>query len=125
MPLYEYRCEACGHECEVLQGIHEAELTLCPNCAQPKLHRVVSRVSFRLKGGGWYETDFKKDGRRNVADDGAVKPASGGDAPAADGGGKTPSEEKAAKPAPSTAKPVESSAKPPSGSSPSGTGSGS
>ena len=79
MPLYEYRCEACGHECEVLQGIREAELTLCPNCAEPKLHRVVSRVSFRLKGGGWYETDFKKDGdkKRNLAGD------AGGGAPAA------------------------------------------
>ena len=96
MPLYEYRCEACGHECECLQGIREPELTICPQCSQPKLHRLVSRVSFRLKGGGWYETDFKKEGRRNVVDEGAggakTAPAEGAPAPApaGDGGaGKT------------------------------------
>jgi putative FmdB family regulatory protein len=96
MPLYEYRCDACGHECECLQSVREPELTICPRCSQPKLHRVVSRVSFRLKGGGWYETDFKKEGRRNVLDDGSgadkSPPAEGSPRPVqgAEGGtGKT------------------------------------
>ena len=59
MPIYEYRCEACGHELEKLQKISEDPLKDCPACGQPQLKKLVSKSGFRLKGSGWYETDFK------------------------------------------------------------------
>jgi putative FmdB family regulatory protein len=80
MPIYEYRCEHCGHELEKLQRMSDAPLRDCPECGQPQLRRLVSAAGFRLKGGGWYETDFKKDNRRNLADggkDSAAKDGSG------------------------------------------------
>jgi len=61
MPIYEYRCAACGHELEALQKISDAPLTECPECKAAELRRLISRPSFRLKGSGWYETDFKSD----------------------------------------------------------------
>ena len=76
MPIYEYRCQNCGHELEKLQRMSDAPLTDCPACEQAELKRLISAAGFRLKGSGWYETDFKKDGtKRNLAD--------GGDKPAA------------------------------------------
>ena len=66
MPIYEYRCESCGHELEKLQRVSEAPLTDCPACSKADLRRLISPAGFRLKGSGWYETDFKKDGKRNV-----------------------------------------------------------
>jgi putative FmdB family regulatory protein len=72
MPIYEYRCESCGHQLDALQKMADAHLTDCPACEQPTLRRMVSAPSFRLKGSGWYETDFKKDQdkKRNLADGG-------------------------------------------------------
>ena len=61
MPIYEYRCDACGHELEALQKISDPKLTDCPECDQSRLRRLISKPSFRLKGSGWYETDFKSD----------------------------------------------------------------
>jgi len=61
MPIYEYRCDTCGHELEALQKISDAPLTECPECKAADLRRLISRPSFRLKGSGWYETDFKSD----------------------------------------------------------------
>jgi putative FmdB family regulatory protein len=80
MPIYEYRCEACGREMEVIQKMSDAPLTDCPECGQPALKKLISAAGFRLKGGGWYETDFKKGAsKRNLhetaADKGAQKPA--------------------------------------------------
>ncbi len=75
MPIYEYRCTACGHELEKLQKMSDAPLTDCPACEQSTLVKKISAAGFRLKGGGWYETDFKKDGKRNLAGDGAGKDA--------------------------------------------------
>jgi putative FmdB family regulatory protein len=69
MPIYEYVCKACGHETEALQKMSDAPLSICPSCSQAALARKISAAGFRLKGGGWYETDFKKDGKRNVAGD--------------------------------------------------------
>ncbi|MBT8059374.1 MAG: zinc ribbon domain-containing protein [Xanthomonadales bacterium] len=66
MPIYEYQCNACGHELEKLQRMSDAPLTDCPDCGEAELRRLVSAAGFRLKGGGWYETDFKKDGKRNL-----------------------------------------------------------
>ncbi len=69
MPIYEYQCKSCGHELEKIQKMSDAPLTDCPACGQPALFKKVSAAGFRLKGGGWYETDFKKDGKRNLAGD--------------------------------------------------------
>lgn len=82
MPIYEYRCSNCGHELEVIQKISEAPLQTCPECEQEALIKKVSAAGFRLKGGGWYETDFKSGGKRNVTEDkdkkdGADKTSSG------------------------------------------------
>ncbi len=65
MPIYEYQCQDCGHRLEALQKISDAPLQDCPACAKPELSRLVSASSFRLKGGGWYETDFKTGNRRH------------------------------------------------------------
>jgi len=59
MPIYEYRCEACGYDLEVLQKIGDAPLTQCPQCGEERLRKQLTAAGFRLKGGGWYETDFK------------------------------------------------------------------
>jgi len=69
MPIYEYQCRECDHRLEKLQKISDAPLTDCPACSRPALVKLVSAAGFRLKGGGWYETDFKKDGKRNLAGD--------------------------------------------------------
>lgn len=69
MPIYEYQCPSCGHQFETMQKISEAVLTKCPECGKKKLRKLVSAVAFRLKGGGWYETDFKSGGKKNVAGD--------------------------------------------------------
>ncbi|MEJ2394766.1 MAG: zinc ribbon domain-containing protein [Candidatus Thiodiazotropha sp.] len=70
MPIYEYRCEACGHELEALQKINDPLLIECPECKQEALKKVLSAAAFRLKGGGWYETDFKSGKKKNVHDSG-------------------------------------------------------
>ena len=70
MPIYEYECQVCGQKLEKLQKISDQPLTECPACGQPSLRKLVSPVAFRLKGGGWYETDFKDEkSRRNLAKD--------------------------------------------------------
>ncbi len=90
MPFYEYRCAACGHELEALQKLSDPALTDCPACGQPNLIKLISAAGFRLKGGGWYETDFKSGAKakKNVHDTGggAAAPACGGGACAACGG---------------------------------------
>ncbi len=89
MPIYEYKCEACGHHLEALQKLNEAPLTQCPECGKHSLHKLISAAGFRLKGSGWYETDFKSGSKRNVVQSGE-KPAAeakdkkaGSDKPAA------------------------------------------
>jgi putative FmdB family regulatory protein len=71
MPFYEYQCSSCGHRHEELQKISDGPLRKCPDCGRNTLKRLVSAPSFRLKGGGWYETDFKgaADSKRNIAGD--------------------------------------------------------
>jgi putative FmdB family regulatory protein len=70
MPFYEYQCKSCGHELEAMQKVSDASLKKCPHCGKAQLQRLMSAPVFRLKGGGWYETDFKgdKDKQRNLAD---------------------------------------------------------
>jgi len=80
MPIYEYRCQDCGHELEVLQKISDPPLKECPECHRESLQKRVSAAGFRLKGSGWYETDFKGKGekKRNLADSDQGKSESGG-----------------------------------------------
>jgi putative FmdB family regulatory protein len=82
MPFYEYQCSACGHQHEELQKVNDKPLRKCPACGRPSLKRLVSAPVFRLKGAGWYETDFKKDAesKRNIAGD--KEPAAGESPPA-------------------------------------------
>lgn len=80
MPIYEYRCQSCGYELEKLQRMSDPALRNCPACDQSELKRLVSAAGFRLKGAGWYETDFKKGSKKNLHDSGetggeASKPA--------------------------------------------------
>lgn len=72
MPIYEYTCSACGAESEILQKLADPPARKCPVCGKSKLSKQISAAGFRLSGGGWYETDFKKDGQKNIAGD---KPA--------------------------------------------------
>ncbi len=69
MPIYEYRCEACNHIEEALQKMSDAALVDCPACNKPTLKKQISAAGFRLKGGGWYETDFKSGSKKNIAGD--------------------------------------------------------
>ena len=77
MPIYEYQCQDCGKELEVIQKISDDPLSDCPACGAPSLKKKVSAAAFRLKGGGWYETDFKTGNKKNLAG-GADNPASSG-----------------------------------------------
>jgi len=69
MPFYEYECPHCGYDEEVLQKINDKPLTKCPTCGKKGLKKLMSAPVFRLKGSGWYETDFKgdKENKRNLA----------------------------------------------------------
>src|SRR5215213_7198346 len=69
MPFYEYQCPHCGHHEEVLQKVSDKPLKKCPNCGKNGLRKLMSAPVFRLKGSGWYETDFKsdKENKRNLA----------------------------------------------------------
>ena len=105
MPIYEYRCAACGHEIEALQKLSDAPLTVCPSCQKPELKKLLSAAGFQLKGSGWYATDFRNSGAKPApkdktaakstasADDGGTTSASGSDAGA---GAETKSADKPA-----------------------------
>jgi len=67
MPIYEYACKNCEHKLDALQKMNEDPLVYCPSCGEPRLKRLISAPRFRLKGKGWYETDFKKDNQRNLS----------------------------------------------------------
>jgi putative FmdB family regulatory protein len=83
MPIYEYVCRACGQPSEILQKISEPDATDCPLCGKPALTRQVSAAGFRLKGGGWYETDFKSDNKKNLVESSAPVAEVAADKPAA------------------------------------------
>jgi putative FmdB family regulatory protein len=111
MPFYEYQCDACGLHHEELQKNSARPLRKCPACGRSALKRLVSAPVFRLKGGGWYETDFKndKEGQRNIAGDKEPAPEKPAEKPA-DKAAEKPADAKAeAKPA---EKKAESAAKP-------------
>lgn len=80
MPIYEYQCQKCGNELEALQKISDEPLLDCPECGAPSLKKKISAAAFRLKGGGWYETDFKTGNKKNLHA-GSDKSDSGGKSP--------------------------------------------
>ena len=99
MPIYEYSCQECGHSLEAIQKLADAPLTDCPACGKPSLKKQVSAPSFRLSGGGWYETDFKTGDKKNIAGergDTADKPAAKTESGSASGEGNKKTESKPA-----------------------------
>jgi putative FmdB family regulatory protein len=101
MPIYEYRCESCGHQQEFLQKVSDAPITVCTGCGKPTFSKMVTAAGFQLKGSGWYATDFKNGGSKpKSADkpsatsseapkgDAPKSEAPKGDAPASSGGEK-------------------------------------
>ena len=64
MPIYEYRCAACGHQQEFLQKVSDAPMTVCTQCGKPAFEKMVTAAGFQLKGSGWYATDFKNSGSK-------------------------------------------------------------
>ena len=68
MPIYEYQCNECNNVLDALQKVNDKPLVDCPECGKNSLKRLISAPNFRLKGEGWYETDFKKENRKNVVD---------------------------------------------------------
>lgn len=104
MPIYEYRCSACGFEKDALQKMSDKPLVDCPECGKPALVKLISAAGFQLKGSGWYATDFKGSGKPKAParTDGETTKET---APAAAGAGAKTAEAPAAKketPAPST-----------------------
>ena len=94
MPIYEYQCTSCGHSLEALQKITDGPLLDCPACGAPNLKKLVSAASFRLKGGGWYETDFKTGGKKQLADSAEDSKVSGSES---SGSGSKAADDKADK----------------------------
>ena len=79
MPIYEYECQSCKHVLDAVQKMSDEPLTHCPSCGEPELRKLLSAPRFRLKGSGWYETDFKDKNRRNIAGDDSKKSVSKAD----------------------------------------------
>ena len=102
MPLYEYRCESCGHTFEVIQRFSDAPIENCPTCSGP-VRKLLSPSAIHFKGTGWYVTDYaKKDGAKAgpsaETPTAATKPASGSDAPASTSGSSEASASPVTKP---------------------------
>ena len=93
MPIYEYQCQACNEELEALQKMSDAPLLECPKCGEPALKKKVSAAAFRLKGGGWYETDFKTGNKKNLAA-GSETASSSGNTTSSGSNSSKPSESK-------------------------------
>ena len=97
MPIYAYRCEACGHAQDVLQKISDPLLTTCPACGASSFRKQLTAAGFQLKGSGWYATDFKNGPK--------PAPAASADAPKADGAAAAPAAAPASTPATPAASP--------------------
>jgi putative FmdB family regulatory protein len=108
MPIYAYRCSACGHAQDVLQKVSDPLLTHCPACGEAAFTKQVTAAGFQLKGSGWYATDFRngQQPKAKPADGDAAKPAE----PAADA--KDAKDDKPAKAAADKARPDTAAAKP-------------
>ena len=73
MPIYDYKCSECEHQIELIQKISDDPKTVCPKCNKKSLKKLISAPSFRLKGSGWYETDFKTGKKKNISSNGSSK----------------------------------------------------
>lgn len=92
VPIYEYRCESCSHKFEAIQKISDPVLKDCPECKKPDLKKLISAAGFRLKGGGWYETDFKSGGKKkNLLSEKSGSESTGSKASSSDNTKKTAS----------------------------------
>lgn len=69
MPIYEYECENCGKQCEVIQKFNDEPLSSCPDCGG-RMHKLISHTSFILKGTGWYATDYATDRKKSKDSEG-------------------------------------------------------
>jgi putative FmdB family regulatory protein len=87
MPIYEYRCESCGHQQEFLQKVSDPPLTVCTECGKPSFKKMVTAAGFQLKGSGWYATDFRNSGSKPKATG-----AAGGSSGATESKGESKSE---------------------------------
>ena len=96
MPIYEYECTSCGHVLDALQKVSDDPLVHCPTCGEAALKKLLSAPRFRLKGSGWYETDFKDRNRRNIATGDSSKPAGDKASPSAKSGDSKPASDKGA-----------------------------
>jgi putative FmdB family regulatory protein len=94
MPIYEYRCAACGHQQEFLQKVSDAPMTVCTKCGKPAFEKMVTAAGFQLKGSGWYATDFKNSGSKPASS--ATTPAKGSDDAKAGGDAKPAADAKPA-----------------------------
>ena len=112
MPFYEYQCNNCGHTLEAMQKVNDAPLKKCPHCGKSQLTRLMSAPVFRLKGGGWYETDFKgdSDNKKNLADRPEADASKDDKKPAAGDAKADSKDAAAAKPAEKAEKPAEKAA---------------
>ena len=124
MPIYEYRCSACGHELEALQKFSDAKLLTCPACHADTLIKKVSAAGFQLKGSGWYVTDFR-NGSKTTAPKADAKPdgdkaksETSAETPAAGAKGDAAAKSDTASTKEATAKPAETSVKAKSESAP-------
>ena len=106
MPIYAYKCSACGHAADVLQKISDAPLTVCPNCGQAAYAKQVTAAGFQLKGSGWYVTDFRGN---NSGGNAASKPASSDSAAPSESAKPAGDSGSAATPAAAPAAPASSS----------------
>ncbi|MGO1767754.1 FmdB family transcriptional regulator [Advenella sp. S44] len=89
MPIYAYKCSACGHAKDVLQKMSDAPLVACPECGQSAFSKQVTAAGFQLKGSGWYVTDFRGGGA-NGAGNAAGKPETGSAGQSAPAAATTP-----------------------------------
>ena len=76
MPIYEYECGGCGHQMDKLQKLSDEPLVTCPACDKDELQKMISAAGFRLKGSGWYETDFKTGKKKHLAENDSKKSTS-------------------------------------------------
>ncbi len=94
MPIYEYRCSACGHKLEALQKLSDAPLSTCTLCGKETLTKLLSAAGFQLKGSGWYATDFKSSGAKPAAKAADASANKDGDTAKADGKAESKTEAK-------------------------------
>ncbi|MDA0276692.1 MAG: zinc ribbon domain-containing protein [Proteobacteria bacterium] len=107
MPIYEYRCDVCGHQEEFLQKVSEPPIAKCPSCAKKKFRKLLSAAGFQLKGSGWYATDFKGGKSASAKSDAKVDSKADSKAESkAETKSETKSETKTATEAKSDAKPA-------------------